>query len=62
MTATITSAERAESLRERARCLYSAAWYRRDGGQELTLEAMELEAEADDIDAHPSPRPAEGVE
>ena len=39
------------TLRQRAAELHSEAWRRRDGGQELTLEAMRLEAEADALEA-----------
>lgn len=37
-------------LRERARCLEIEASYRMDGGQELTMEAIELEKQADQLE------------
>ncbi len=58
-----TTVERIEALRQEALDLEKEAWRRIDGGQELTLRAMELEREADRIDAalsDPAPAPRDG--
>ncbi len=38
-------------MREEARDLHREAWRRTDGGQELTLRALDLEREADRLEA-----------
>ena len=42
--------DRIEYLREQAYALERQAWSRRDGGQELTMEAMDMQREADRLE------------
>lgn len=50
MAMNVTVHDEIAAMRQRAVELHSEAWRRRDGGLDLTLEAMRIEAEADALE------------